>query len=180
MEQIGLISKIIKNVVDGVTRIDTGRKWLDADGLERKGRISYRNGLAIAMDAFKDAQLFAAVDLSALILSELTFITQELQFCDSADKETSNSLKQAIQSFDDALLALQTVENMDAYRAADTTYPHHHKYRFKNMPKDSFHIACLAHRTRIGNMIRTPGINMAEKELLTQRRLNLMRRKLCT
>ena len=34
----------------------------------------------------------------------------------------------------------------EAYRVADLTHPHSSKYHFKDMPKDSFHIACIAHR----------------------------------
>jgi hypothetical protein len=33
------------------------------------------------------------------------------------------------------------------------------------MPKDAFHIACMSHRTRINNTLRTPGINMTERKL---------------
>lgn len=169
MDRIGLINRIFESV----TVIDTGRKWLVTKGLEGKGRVNYFDGLNDALNAFKDAKMIAPTDLAALIISELTFITQELQFCDPLDNETLNSLKQAIQSFDDALLALDVVENADDYRIADKTHPRHHKHRVEGMPKDSFHIACRAHRTRIGNILRSPGINMAEKELLAQRRSNL-------
>jgi len=168
LDQGGLINKIVDSAAD----IDNGRKWLDTDGLENKGRISYRLGLASAMEAFQDAQLLAAEDLAALILSEKAFITHELQFCVPSDTQTSSSLTQAIIGFDDALLSLQAAES-GAYNIVDLTYPHNPKYRIKDMPKDSFHIACISHRTRIGNILRAPGINMAEKELLTQRQANL-------
>ena len=169
MDRIGLLSRIFEST----SNIDNGRKGLDTEGFEGEGRISYRAGLDMGIKAFKDAQSLASSDLATLIISEATFLTRELEFCDPSDKQTANSLKQAIQSFDDALLALQAVENADMYHAADLTYPHSGKHRIKDMPKDSFHIACLAHRTRIGNMLRTPGINMSEKEMLEQRRSNL-------
>ncbi|MDR1204518.1 MAG: hypothetical protein LBL26_03430 [Peptococcaceae bacterium] len=169
MEQIGLIARI----VDCAAEIDQGRKWLDTEGLEATGRTSYRNGLAYAMDVFLEAHFQAAKDLASLILSEKAFITQELQFCDPSDTQTSNSLTQAIQGLDDALLALEAVDSASAYYVADMTFPHRSKYRVKGMPKDSFHIACISHRTRIGNIIRSPGINLAEKKLLAQRTANL-------
>lgn len=169
MDQIGLIDRVYESVYN----IENGRKWLHTEGLEGKGRISYRDGLNMAMEAFDDAQILAASDLATLIHSEITFITQELQFCAPSDTQASSSLKQAIQNFDDSLLALQAVESGDAYRIADLTYPHQGKYRYKEMPKDSFHIACISHRTRISNILRSPGINMAEKELLTKRQSNL-------
>ena len=168
MEQVGLIDKIIKSA----GQINTGRRLLDTDGFEREGRINYRKGLALAKDSFNEAQFSADSDLMTLILSELAFLTQELQFCDLSDTQTASSLKQAIQSFDDAILALQAVES-DAYRIVDLAYPHHKNYRYKDMPKDSFHIACNAHRTRVGNILRSPGINMAEKALLMRRQSNL-------
>jgi hypothetical protein len=82
-------------------------------------------------------------------------------------------LTQAIQGLDDALLALEVVDSASTYYVADMTFPHRSKYRVKGMPKDSFHIACISHRTRIGNIIRSPGINLAEKKLLAQRAANL-------
>ena len=53
------------------------------------------------------------------------------------------------------------------------TVPHNGKYRVSGLPKDSFHIACIAHRTRLQNILRTPGIDPIEKTLLKQRFVNL-------
>jgi hypothetical protein len=39
--------------------------------------------------------------------------------------------------------------------------------------KDSFHTACIAHRTRLQNILRTPGVDPIEKALLKQRFTNL-------
>ena len=77
-----------------------------------------------------------------------------------------------MQSFDDAFLALKTVED-PGYKIVEKTYPHSNKYRVNGFPKDSFHIACIAHRTRIQNMLRTPGTDSIEKALLKQRFANL-------
>ena len=40
-------------------------------------------------------------------------------------------------------------------------------------PKDSFHIACIAHRTRLQNILRSPRIDPIEKALLKQRFANM-------
>ena len=169
MDRDGLRSSILFCAM----QIDQGRKWLDTDGLESKGRVAYRSGLADAMDAFQTAQSQAASDLELLMLAEQAFIMQELQFCDSSDTHAAASLEQASQSFDDALRSLEVVSNSLLYGGAEKTYPSGGKYRYKGMPKDAFHIACIAHRTRIGNILRSPGINMAEKQLLTQRSANM-------
>jgi hypothetical protein len=144
------------------------------DGFEREGRLSYQKGLGVAMKAFQDAQNVAGEDLELVILAEYTFLAQELQFCEQSDTLTVSSLSQALQSFDDALLSLRAVEQSNAYQFVDMTYPHNAKYRFREMPRDAFHIACLAHRTRIGNILRTPGLNQTEKDLLKLRSANLL------
>ncbi|MDR0220960.1 MAG: hypothetical protein LBI54_06115 [Lachnospiraceae bacterium] len=155
MDRTGLIARVF----DSETTIEKGRRWLYMEGFEHEGRCSYHEGLDIAMQAFQDAQNAAREDLELVILAEYTFLTQELQFCEPADTLTISSLKQALQSFDDALLSLRAVEQSGAYQFVDMTYPHNAKYRFKGMPRDAFHIACLAHRTRIANILRTPGLN---------------------
>ena len=123
------------------------------------------------MSAFQEA--LSSADPQTIILAEYTFLTQELQICDKSDKDSLGSLTQAIQSFDDAFFALKTVEDSTLYKGADTTYPHHKKYRVGGFPKDSFHIACGSHKTRLQNILRSPGIDQIEKDLLKQRLANL-------
>jgi len=76
-------------------------------------------------------------------------------------------------NFDDALLALQVVEDNTLYKGVEKTYLHHSKYRINGLPKDAFHIACISHRTRLQNILRVPGVDPIEKSLLKQRFVNL-------
>jgi hypothetical protein len=169
MDRDGLLRK----VYDSALNIDQGRKWQNTIGLEANGRAAYQLGLADAMESFKDSQSEAANDLNLLLLAEQTFIIQELQLCDPSETQTIASLEQAIRSFDDALRVLEIVDDSHLYAAVEKSYPIDGKYRYKGMPKDSFHIGCLAHRTRIGNILRAPGINLLEKQLLEQRAENM-------
>ena len=108
-----------------------------------------------------------------MILAEYTFLTQELQFCEKSDKDSFNSLTKALQSFDDAFLALQAVED-SGYKMVDKATPHDKDYRVGGgFPKDSFHVACGSHKTRLENILRSPGIDPIEKALLKQRLINL-------
>jgi len=166
LEKTGLVYRIIS----ATASIDAGRKGFATRGKAEEGRVSYEDGIAKALSAFKEAQTTA--DPQIMILAEYTFLTQELQFCDKSDKDSLSSLTQAIQSFDDAFLVLKAVEKPE-YKIVDESYPHHKKYRAGIFPKDSFHIACASHKTRIKNMLRTPGIDPIEKALLKQRLLNL-------
>jgi hypothetical protein len=164
------ITGLVNSIITATADIDSGRKGFAIVGKEREGRIAYETGIAIALSAFKEAQTTA--DPQTIILAEYTFLTQELQFCEKSDKDSITSLTKAIQDFDDAFLAIETVCEPD-YKIADKIFPHNGKYRVKGFPKDSFHIACGSHKTRIQNMLKTPGIDPIEKALLKQRFANL-------
>ena len=165
------ITGLITNVYVAAANIDFGRKGFAIIGNEREGRISYEKGIANAMTAFKEAQ--ATADPQTIIMVEYTFLSQELQFCEKSDKDSFNSLTKALQMFDDAFLALKTVENSTIYQGVDQCTPHHKDYRVCDYPKDSFHIACGSHKIRIKNILRSPGIDPIEKALLKQRLANL-------
>jgi hypothetical protein len=167
LDRIGLVDSIYEAAVN----IDSGRKGFAVQGKEREGRVTYEIGIADAMAVFQKAQ--ATSDPETMILVEYTFISQELQFCEETDKDSLSSLTKAIQSFDDAFLALKTVEDKPLYQGAENTHPHSKKYRVSGFPKDAFHIACISHKTRLQNILRTPGLDAIEKALLKQRLINL-------
>ncbi|MCL2441592.1 MAG: hypothetical protein FWD14_07605 [Treponema sp.] len=167
MDLIGLLDRI----VIGAESISEGRKNLAINGSEHAGRLFYEEGIAISFDTFKNAQ--SSVDPRIMILIELTFLQQELQFCNEADTITQSSLTQAIQSFEDALRCLKTVEDSMLYKGVETSYPTAQKHRFHGFPRDAVHLACDSHKTRLQNSQRTPGINMIEKAVLTQRISNM-------
>jgi hypothetical protein len=167
MDLAGLLNKILFSVEN----IDLGRKCLSTDGREHEGRLFYEGGISRAAESFDEAQNSA--NSQTLILAELAFLQQELQFCNEGDLNTKSSLTQAIQSFEDALRCLKTVEDQTLYQGAETTYPKARKYRIQSLPKDAFHLACIAHRTRLRNVLRAPGINMIEKAVLDQRIANM-------
>ena len=51
---------------------------------------------------------------------------------------------------DDAFLSLKVVDNKNLYIGAENTYPHTKEFRVKDVyPKDSYHIACNSHISRI-------------------------------
>jgi len=166
LDYSGLALRISKAAVF----IDMGRKGFATRGKEAEGRISYEKGIARALAAFKETLISA--DPYTIILAEYTFLIQELQLCDKDDKDSLSSLTQALQSFDDAFLAIKTVEG-SSYQVVDLAIPHGKKYRLKGYPKDAFHIACISHQTRLKNILRFSGIDPIEKSLLKQRLANL-------
>jgi hypothetical protein len=167
MDMTGLIARIFT----ATAYIDNGRKGLDTDGQEHEGRLSYEVGISSAFEIFQEVQTIG--DPQTFVLSEEAFLQQELYFCDEADNTTKSSLTKAIQDFEDALRCLKTVEDPAAYRAVETAFPTDTKNRVKTFPRDAVHQACSAHWTRLQNSLRTPGINMKEKAVLTQRAANM-------
>jgi len=57
------------------------------------------------MTSFQKAQ--ATADPQAIILAKYTFLSQGLEFSEKTDKDSLSSLTIAIQSFDDAFLAIK-------------------------------------------------------------------------
>ena len=167
MDRIGLTL----DISDAAISIDFGRKGFATRGKELEGRISYEKGIAKALGAFQQAQ--ATADPETIILAEYTFLSQEFEFCEKTDKDSLSSLTIAIQSFDDAFLALEVVKDKTLYKGVDKAIPHSGKHRVKGFPMDAYHIACISHRTRLQNILKTPGLDPIEKALLKQRLVNL-------
>jgi hypothetical protein len=160
------LAGLINRITIATTRIDYGRKGFATRGKEQEGRISYEEGIAQAMTAFKEAQTTA--DPQTILLAEYTFITQELEFCEKTDKAAISSLSRAIRFFDDAFLALETVQSSH-YNMVEKAIPHDKDYRVKGYPRDAFHVACIGHKGRLQNILKTPGLDPIEKALLKQR-----------
>jgi hypothetical protein len=154
MDRTGLLN----DVFEGAFRIDDGRKGFAIPGKERQGLVSYENGIALAMSAFQEAQHSA--DPQIIILVEAGFLSQELEFCAEDDTSARSSLTYAIQAFRDAMRSIEAVEDAAGYKIAEKTYLTDPKKRVQGFPKDAFHEACGAHKTRLHNILRAPGIEM--------------------
>ena len=74
MDPAGLINRLVY----ATSRIDSGRKGFATRGEEQAGRISYEDGISMALSAFEEAQTSA--DPQTLILAEYAFISQELLY----------------------------------------------------------------------------------------------------
>jgi hypothetical protein len=153
--------------------IDLGRNGLTTIGEEANGRAHFVTGLSRALATFKEVNTNAVNDTETVILVEYAYLTEEQRYCRPIEPTVAASMSAALASFDDALLALEAVQNISGYQVADKTWPHLPKYRYHDMPKDAFHLACNAHRTRLNNTLRTPGINASEREVYEQRAMNI-------
>jgi hypothetical protein len=117
MDKIGLADR----VMDAVNNIAAGRIGLATNGEEHAGRVSYELGLSGASRVFDEVH--DASDAELLHLAEHTFLQQELHSCDATNPDALASLTLAVDSFDDALRALEVVLNRGAYREAEKPIP---------------------------------------------------------
>jgi hypothetical protein len=167
LDQIGLITRINRSVAD----IVDGRRGLAINGETEAGLVSLQTGMANAMAVFQDVAIGA--DAETMILIEHAFLTEEKRFCIPSNKAVLGSLTHAIDSFDDALRILPVVGNASSYQCVDMAFPRHGDYRVEGMPKDALHLACIAHRTRLNNTLKTPGLNPSEFTIYQQRITNM-------
>jgi hypothetical protein len=163
MEKSGLTNSI----THAVANIARGRKGLETDGGEHEGRLSFVDGIAEARAIF--GEVMAAGDVEIMLLAEYLFITQELEEGEEDEVEGRASAMAALASFDDAFLSLKVLEKGATYQVAEQTYPHNVQYRYKEMPKDAFHIAFIAHKTRLRNSISRLGLSRLDRTLVKER-----------
>jgi hypothetical protein len=123
----------------------------------------FTEGLQRAKAVFTEVQ--AGRDPYLMLLAEYIYVGQELASSSDEEKEARSSCEAAMHDFDDAFLALEAVQDSTGYVVAEKTYPHKSKYRYKGMPRDAFHDAYMAHRTRVGNTLRKIGFNPDERSL---------------
>jgi hypothetical protein len=162
---------LISNVFQAVQQIDFGRTGLSTAKKERKGRISFENGIALALSTFQEVR--SSRNPKALILIESTYVKQELNFCNPEATDTRSSLTTAYRELEDCLRSLKIVANPAAYRQADKTHSTDPKKRVQGCPKDAFYQSCVSHITRLQNFSRTPGQTLIEKALYKQRIANM-------
>jgi hypothetical protein len=155
-----------------VNYLNSGRQGLTIDGQEHEGHISHDRGLNGLMALFTEA--CGEKDLEAMIIAENAYLREELALCEPDNPITIASLAHAVASFDDALRVLSVVSK-ESYRDTEKSYPRNAKYRVKgSLPKDAFHTACIANKTRIKNFLSAPGINPVLREL-SHKRIEIMK-----
>ncbi|GHT54320.1 hypothetical protein AGMMS49982_18820 [Bacteroidia bacterium] len=169
MEKTGLLDRITL----GVENIADGRKGLATIGATEAGLASFMSGLLSAKVVFTEVHDNVVNDIGAVVLVEHAYLTEERRYCSDAEKSVVASMTAGIVAFKDALQALEIAQDAVAYRNAEATYSHLPEYRYKGMPKDAFHVACLAATTRLNNTLRTPGINDIERQIYDQRSKNM-------
>jgi hypothetical protein len=159
MEKSGLSDDMIDAVID----IARGRLGMITDGQEHEGRLTFESGIRQAHKVFTEAR--ASGDPELMLLAEYTFMSQMLEYATENDIVGRSRAQAAIDSFEDAFLSLQALADATAYQAVEKAFPHRGQWRYKGLPRDAFHVAMLAHKTRIMNSISMIGVNPLDVSL---------------
>jgi hypothetical protein len=154
-------------MTNAVELIANGRVELRTQGRTEQGRIKFHAGLATAMDVFTEVE--ATRDPYMMLLAEYIYVGQELASSRPEEKEARASCEAAMHDFDDAFRSLEAVGDKRGYCTVEKTYPRKPKFRYKNMPKDAYHLAYMGHRTRIRNTLRKIGFDPDEQALMELR-----------
>jgi hypothetical protein len=163
---------INERIFDSVAVITTGRDAWDTEGLEAMGRVTFRKGIAEATLAFKEA--CDSDSVKTIAQSELTFVSQELLFCDKGNKYVMDSLNASITDFKDVLNALKSLEKEDIYKHTDNFYSTRREGdRIGGLPNDVVHKAFKSQKARLQNSLKTSTVGSVERELVLQRIENL-------
>jgi hypothetical protein len=146
-----------------VSYIAQGRLGLETDGEEHEGMAAFKKGIAIAAELY--TEVMKTGDPELMLLAEYTYMSEELEHAETDETGAEASAAAAVQSFDDALLALKAVADPTMYAGVELALPHCGQWRYKGFPRDAFHVACLAHKTRIKNGLSRFGVNRRDRSL---------------
>jgi hypothetical protein len=152
--------------------IAKGRKFLHTPKIEPIGRITFHTGIRQATKAFKDAS--ATNDIKTIIQAQLTFVKQDLAFCDSGNKYAAKSFQASVTDLQDSLNSLTILEIKGLYPAADKTYSTRREAdRTENLPKDVVHKTLNSEVARMRNSLASNAVSPIEREFTQQRIENM-------
>jgi hypothetical protein len=158
---------LIKKLNDAANLIFFGRIARRTHGQTEQGLEDFEQGFVLAIQVFDEA--IVSEDPFFMLLAEYTFVVQELESGYPEEKEALTSYRVAKSAFDDAFRALEVVKDKTLYKGVDRAFPHRKDYRYKELPKDAFHLAYISHRARLQNTLKQIGIDPLERAFREKR-----------
>jgi hypothetical protein len=157
------------DIENAVTLIEEGRRLHFVEDTAVQGLKRFKEGNYLLKKAFLDAK--ATNDLEVILNAEYDFLAAEIAMGDPDETLAKGSAEAGIEVIEDALNALKALALGNAYKAVDLAYPHHDKrsWRYKDMPKDAFHVFCASHKSRLQNGLKRYGVSTIDRDLITMR-----------
>jgi hypothetical protein len=157
------------DIAYAVRAIEEGRTKHFTPGQAEEGLAAFMEGSALLKQSFLDAK--ATGDIETILRAEYDFLSNAIIEGDSDETFAKSSAEAGLEVIEDALNALKALALGDAYKAVDLAYPRHDKraWRFKDMPKDAFHVFCASHKSRLQNGLSRFGVSKIDRELVKLR-----------
>jgi hypothetical protein len=157
------------DIFDAVVLIEEGRRLHFVEDTALQGLKRFKEGSALLTKAFLDAK--ATNDLETILKAEYDFLAAGIASGSPDETLAKGSAEAGLDVIDDALRAIKAVQSDDGYKWVDLAYPRHDKrtWRFKDMPRDAFHVFCASHTSRLQNGLKRYGVSAIDRALITLR-----------
>jgi hypothetical protein len=93
----------------------------------------------------------------------------ELSASQGSEPVAVSSAQSAVRKFEEGLAALEAVGNPQRYEAVHTVLSTEPSFRYKGMPKDAFHVACMSDIARVRNGLSRMGLSKEDKAIAHKR-----------
>lgn len=145
--------------------------WGNRQQLERtKEFFTYQAGLEKTLKLLKDIKNKSDIDL--IVKTEKLITEMELSLYTEKDPSALSSIQGAIAGLKDIENSISVVKNPEAYQESKKT--HSSRKKFRDVIEDGFHVELKGQVTRLNNRIKSIGISIPEKNVLRQRKENLL------
>jgi len=104
-----------------------------------------------------------------MFLSEFYYTSCELSASQGSEPVAMKSAQSAVRKFEEGLAALQTVIKPEWYQALHIALSTEPSFRYKGMPKDAFHVACMSDIARVRNGLSRMGLSDEDKAIARKR-----------
>jgi hypothetical protein len=162
-------NSLLIDISYAVRLIEQGRRKHFVTGQAEEGLSDFKDGSAALHQTFTSA--LATKDLELILSAEYYFLEAGIEEGAPDEVFAKGSAEAGLEVIEDALLALKAVADSTMYKGVDLAYPHHDKkkWRYKDMPKDAFHVFCASHKSRLQNGLTRFGVSQIGRELITLR-----------
>jgi hypothetical protein len=162
-------NSLLIDIGNAVRLIEQGRRKHFTEGQAEDGLRGFKEGSAALHQTFTAA--LATKDLELILSAEYYFLEAGIEEGAPDEIFAKGSAEAGLEVIEDALLALQAVADSTMYKGVELAYPHHDKkrWRYKDMPKDAFHVFCASLKSRLQNGLTRFGVSQIDRDLVKLR-----------
>jgi hypothetical protein len=157
------------DIRSAVRLIEGGRIKHFTNGTAEDGLLEFQEGCALLKQSFTDVK--DSGDIGLILSAEYYFLTAEIAEGNPDEALARSSSEVGLEVIDDAIRAYKALQSGAGYKWVDLAYPLHdkRKWRYRDMPKDAFHVFCESHTARLQNGLKRYGVSSLDRDLINLR-----------